>query len=303
MQTIKIHSSKGILFLGDLHVDFNSIKECEDIANEIAFSGKADILIQLGDICDKNKLSSHELDSLTSMVNNWTKVFKEVHILEGNHDKLDKNYSIIMYLKHLGIHIHDDDILFETNLGKIRCGHYFIDKSYSSFGHFRMTLAEFKQDYQYGFLGHQHDYQRLEDNFHHLGSSRFVSFGEKKINESASKKYSVIDSKGLQFFNLNSTIPMYDVSSLDELTNLPKMAKVRYVFNSFEQLKNDLDTVNNEKNLYYLLQKKLNFSNVNLKEIKTEETKTKDIIRQFLKDIDDPDVKRLLTEEFKKEYA
>lgn len=287
------------MFLGDLHVDINSIYECEAIANEIAFSGKADVLVQLGDICDKNKLSSHELDSLTAIIKNWQSIFKEVHILEGNHDKLDKNYSIIMYLKHLGVHIHDDDIIMNTNYGKVRCGHYFIDKSLSSFGHFRMTYDEFKKDCDYGLLGHQHDFQQFEDNFCHLGSSRYVSFGERKVQ---SKVYAVLDNNGLNYSLVTSCIPMYDISSLQELERVPKKSKIRYIFNSFEQLKNELETINNIKNNYFLFQKKLNFSNIKIDNKAQTINKTNDIVANFLKQIEDKDIRNILEEEFRKEF-
>lgn len=296
---INLQSSKGILFLGDLHVDYISLQECEAIANEIAFSNKADVLIQLGDICDKNKLSSHELDCLTAIIKNWQSVFKEVHILEGNHDKLDKDYSIIMYLKHLGVNIHDDDVIFNTPYGNVHCGHYFIDKSLSSFGHFRMTLEEFKKDCDYGLLGHQHDFQQFEDNFCHLGSSRYVSFGERKVQ---SKLYAVLNNNDFDFSVVTSAIPMYDVSSLSELERVPKKSKIRYIFNSFEQLKNELNAVNTLKNNYYLFQKKLNFGSIKVENKIETVNKTNEIISNFLKQIEDKDVRKILEEEFKKEF-
>jgi DNA repair exonuclease SbcCD nuclease subunit len=296
---VKLQSSKGILILGDLHVDYSNLRECEEIANEIAFSNKADILIQVGDICDKNKLASHELDALTSMIKKWQTVFKEVHILEGNHDKLDKNYSIIMYLKHLGVHIHDDDVVFETPYGNLRCGHYFIDKSVSSFGHFRMTLEEFRKDCDYGLLGHQHDFQLFEDNFCHIGSSRYVSFGERKIQ---SKVYAVLNNNGLEYSNVTSCIPMFDISSLQELERLPKKSKVRYIFKSFEQLKNELEIVNTKKNQFFHFQKKLDFGHVNIKKSDNPVQKTANIVQDFLKQIEDVEVRNILNEEFKKEF-
>lgn len=296
---INLQSSKGIIFLGDLHVDSNSLQECEDIANEIAFSNKADVIVQLGDICDKNKLSSHELDTLTSIAKNWQTIFKEVHIIEGNHDKLDKEFSIIMYLKHYGLKIHDDDIIFDTPFGVVRCGHYFLDKSNGAFGHYRYSLEEWKKDIDYGLLGHQHDFQSLGTNFCHLGSSRFVSFGEHKVD---SKKFAVLNSSGLELFDINSTIPMFDISTLQELERVPKKAKVRYIFKSFEQLKNELETVNNKKNGFYHFQKKLDFDSIKISKDRPVVRKTGDLITDFLNNIEDKEVKNILAEEFKKEY-
>lgn len=200
---VPLKLSKGILFLGDLHVESSALKECLEIAKEIAEqSEKADILIQLGDLCDKNKLNSEELYNLTLITNIWKKAFNEVHIVQGNHDRLDSNYSIIDYLNLLNVNIYPDDVCFYFKNTLIRCGHYFVDKSESSFGHFRYTLDDFKLGYSYGLLGHQHDFQTLTNNICHLGSARFVAFSVRTKHSTNVTLYCLITVWSLFLLNL-----------------------------------------------------------------------------------------------------
>lgn len=289
-----------ILVLGDLHIEEDSFNECVEIAEEAAGIGEragCDTIVQLGDLCDKNKVNGWELDLLTFVVKHWEKKFKNVIIMSGNHDKSQKGMTILNYLKWLDIPLYEDEYIDKEN--NILFGHYFLDKSLGAFGKYKYTTEEVK-NYKYVILGHQHDYQRITDNIYHLGSARYTSFGE---SEALKKKVAIIDGDKLDFFELTSTIPLFKVSSLEELDKLPKRAKVQYEFKSFKQLKEEIKVINEIKKTFFAFKKKNDFINtVAANSVEKESSKSvRQYIREFLESIKDNEVKNILEQEFEGE--
>jgi predicted phosphodiesterase len=141
--------------------------------------------------------------------------------------------------------------------------------------------------------------QKVSNKVCHLGSSRFVSFGE---NPTIAKRYAVIENNKIQYKTIKSVIPMYSISTIEELKSLPERSKVRYVFNSFKQLRDEIEIVEKYKSKFHKFQKKLNFT-IETKVVETKEAKSnKDIITSWLSGIKDVDMKQLLTEEFQNEF-
>lgn len=292
------------MVMGDLHIELSDLQECKDIVSEINRIGKqygCKQLIQLGDLCDRNKLTSEEVFDLTQNVDRWASCFEQVHIIEGNHDKLDNKHSIIDYLYYLApnITIHSDEAVISTSLGGVLCGHWFVDKSNGAFGHYKYTVEELrKRKEKIVFLGHQHDAQAIDDFIYHTGSSRYVDFGE----STKPKKVAILSDK-LEWVELKSPIPLYNVTSLSELAKVPDRAKVRYIFKSFSQLKNEIEAVEELKVRFFRFKKKLDFQNENIKVQKTSVRKTpKEMFNALLDDIQDLDVKQTLKEEFELEF-
>ena len=288
------------IVLGDLHVEEKSLKECQDIITEVCslrIASNINTIIQVGDLCDKNRLNATELLELTHMMHQLKSNFEYVYILEGNHDKQDRNTSIIQYLKYLGIHVVDDYFVWNNFL----FGHWFTDKSTGAFGHYRYTVDELKEkNYKGVILGHQHDPQVIDENIHHIGSARYTSFGE---NHKLLKKVGFISNDNLTFAALSSPIPLCKVSSIEELKSLPDRAKVQYEFKSFTQLKEEIKTINELKNRFFSFKKKNDF----VMDIKRNSVSSspkrdiRDIIQDFLGTIKEAEIKNILEEEFKGE--
>lgn len=304
-----LNLGKSAVFLGDLHIEQDSIEECIKLAEYIS-TIKADTLIQLGDWSDCNKFTTDELYCSTYMANLFKSKFKNVIVIQGNHDLAQKNKAIIDYLEFLGITILHDDSVVSINNVNFRLGHWFIDKSWDAFGKYRYKLEDLtkqnkKDKVKYTLLGHQHNFQDMskKDYVFHLGSARYVNFGE---NGELPKHYAYFNGKSLELKYIEGLRPLINATTIEDLIKAPSDAKVRYIFKSFKQLKDELDTVNELGKKYFQFKKKLDFDNVisTGEEVNTEKKNTKQIIKEWLKQkIDDPEVKKLLVSEFKKEFA
>lgn len=305
--------NNGYAFLGDVHEEEDHLKEITDIITEvceISIENKATNFYQLGDFCHKNRLEAKELYYVMSHIAKLKKTFKKITFIEGNHDKKDNQVSIISFLKWLGISIFGDEYLLKTEYGDVFLGHFFVDKSKDAFGtHHKYIVDDLKKKYsfKYALLGHQHDYQQI-DNIHHLGSARYVAFGE---TQSVKKRMAILNKDGLKFHELKSVIPIYNVSTIVELEAIPARAKVRFIFKSFLSYKNDLKIVNSMKGKFVDLKTKLDFSSslnnldktINVKVNTNGKLNNKEIVEQWLKQIPDSELRNILDVEFKKELT
>lgn len=305
--------STGYAFLGDVHEEEDHLKEITSIIEEvceISLSYGVSHFFQLGDLCQKNRLEALELYYLLGHISKCKKTFKLVSLIEGNHDKKDNEISIISFLKWLGIKVYSDEYLLETPFGNLFLGHFFVDKSKDAFGtHHKYTVENLKNKYsfKYGLLGHQHDYQQI-DNIYHIGSARYVSFGE---NGNIKKKMAIWNKDGLKFIDLKSPIPIFNVSTIKELEKIPSRSKVRFIFKSFSSFKDDLKKVESFKGKFVDLKKKLDFSSISpysddlstkLKKIEgSGKINNKLMVEEWLKQIPDTELRKILDEEFKKE--
>lgn len=299
-----ISKRHGVLFLGDVHFEKEALTEIEAIFKEL-WEIPASLFIQLGDLCDRNRLDPIELDSLTYTMQKSIENFDSVYVLKGNHDSLDGTRAIIDYLRYIGVSILNDDYFLQfTN--KYWLGHWFTDKSWDSFGKdYRYTVEEMKQkDFNYCFLGHQHDFQTIDEekNIYHLGSARYVKFSEK---ESLKKRVAFVCDNKLEFIELKSVIPIYNVSNVRELEKLPKKSKVRFIYKTFTSFKEDVKIVNQLKNNFHSFKSKIDFkvsTHYTTDDIKKETSnRPKDLIYKWLNTINDNEMKNLLEEEIKKE--
>jgi hypothetical protein len=315
----KITIENDIVFLGDVHLEEDSIGECFKILDELVKSyPKECTLVQLGDLTDKNKLNAIELDALTEFAVGLASHFKQVIFIDGNHSKLDKNNSIINYLVHLreNIEVYQDELELDFAGKKIIVGHFFLDTSNGAFGDFRYKAEELSQKYDYGLFGHQHDLQdhlAKKGHFLHLGSARYTSFGEDLDNP---KYYAYLDKESAEQGLAVALDVIYGCTRLVNIYSLEELAsalestqvgelKVRYIISSFEQLKKEIDLLKPYKNAFAQFKIHNQFINDNYKKIEettTESFNSAELINTWIEKIEDKDVKQILTEAFTDAY-
>lgn len=311
----KIAIDNDIVFLGDVHLEEDSIEECFNILKEITKVYPEDAtLLQLGDLTDKNKLNSVELEALTEFVVGLASHFKQVIFIDGNHSKLDKNNSIINYLRFLrsNIQVYQDELEIDFVGKKIIVGHFFLDSSNGAFGDFRYKAEELAKSYDYGLFGHQHDFQdhlAKKGHFLHLGSARYTSFGE---HIDKPKYYAFLDKEsakqnlGVELETINALTPLSNVYSLEELQRTPDYCKVRYIVTSFEQLKKEIDTLKGYRHVFKQFKIHNEFVHTGFAREQdtnpSENFNSGELINTWIEKIQDIDVKQLLTEAFKDAY-
>jgi len=284
-----------ILLFSDPHITENSIEELEEVFKEILSYIKVNTyIICLGDYYDKKHPTAKEIEFGTK----WAKIFREKSIdfvmLRGNHPTIKEKVSSVEYLKHLGIEV-VDDIIFKN----IFCGHFMCDKSKVFYGYYEKDrkLSDIKA--KYIFLGHYHSFQQLDKNAWHLGSVRYVTWNE--LNDKSKKIAIITEDNQVKFVDLKTPIKMKEVSSVNELNNLDNNLKVRIVYKDFNAFKNEVNEINKYKSKFKELKIKLDFE-------KTEEVKEtkktvniQDLINNWLKNIKDEEVRKILENEFKED--
>lgn len=293
--------------MGDLHLDEENSEECVDLVREV-MSLEPDVFIHLGDFCHKNTINSKLLVTLTYL-GDWIarRTKNRSVLLRGNHDAFDEENSIISYLQFLGNKIINSD---EFEGADTIYGHFFTDKSKDAFGKYKYTLEALQKDYKFGFFGHQHDFQRLAPGFYHLGSARYVHFNE---DQNIKKRFAVMDDNNIEFIEYSSTIPMFNVSSTEDLKKLPRKSKVRYIYTSFLNMKQEIELINKIKKEFFRFKTKLEFfdkeKNALLEQYNHArgyvplEMKLGAIFEKWLKTVENTKVKNILEKEFEKELG
>ena len=285
------------IILGDPHVNEKSISELEEIFRE-AMTYSADTFICLGDIFDKKRPTPREISFITKVVYELSRRYEKVVLLKGNHDTLTDTLSAIDYLTYIGANV---DIV-ETYKDEFNnfYGHFFTDKSLFEYGTHKYTTKKLEADYNYTFLGHQHNIQKVSDKIFHIGSCRYVNFNE--VTDEFKQLVKMDDNGKLEFCELNSPIKMQDFDSVDDLSKCESAKKVRLIVSSFAQFKRDIIKINEYKNKFKDFKVKLDFeqkletaptdNKTNVKEKKSLQI----LVREELAKIEDKEVKQLLEE-------
>jgi hypothetical protein len=97
---------------------------------------------------------------------------------------------------------------------------------------------------------------------------------------------------------------MYNVYALKELENISIRSKVRFIYTSFEQLKNSIKYITEMKKKFYEFKTKIDFKPISLtetKEVKTIKSNS-EFVRDWLKTINDSEIRNLLEKEFSSEF-
>lgn len=285
---------KAVVF-SDPHINYNSIDELEKIFNEIfdiAIEKKVDSIVMCGDYYDRKTPNIHAFLFGTKWAKKFKDSFERVVFLNGNHDNVF-DVSNLSYLSYMGLEIADE---YETE--GFYFGHFFTDKSPINYGK-HITLNSLKKKYKYIILGHYHDFVKLEKNAWHIGSVRYVSFGE---NEKEKKKVAIVDTKKekIEFVDLKSPIPIITVNDFEKLKKIKKNTKVRIVFKNFLDYKAVVNEIDKYKRKFVEFKVKLDFDDnelyLNTKNGSVEE----DFVVNWLNSIEDKNVRGYIEEALKR---
>lgn len=225
------------LIFTDSHISIDSLEELNNIFKEI-ISYSAERLIMIGDYFHKKNPTTKEILFATRWATEFKKKYKDIIWVRGNHDKIQE-ISSVDYLKYLDLNVVDD----YTDENNNYFGHFMVVGSWQGFEE-KISAIMLQNKYNFILLGHQHSFQQFSDKMFHLGSCRFVSWGESRDKN---KQIALIDDDSILFIPLHSPIPMIDVVSALELDNIDKMTKVRFIINDFNTLQKIVNQIKNLK--------------------------------------------------------
>jgi len=284
------------LLIADIHIEDNAIEEIDSIFVNDICKLKADRIIQLGDLFDKNRPTPNELKFTTHLINKLIKQYKDVTLLSGNgsHEFLN-GVGIIEYMHELGAKVIPKDHFVQENC---YYGHHMLHESLLEYGTGKCGLKDLKQ-YNYAILAHQHNFQKFNDKVYHLGSIRYQNFNE----ASDENKYVAIltDNKELELIALKSPIKMKDFYSLVELEKADKNIKARLCINSFEQFKKSINEIHKYKLKFSQFKVKLDFEEekVELEKADNSNKKLEEILQEGIAQVKDIEVREMLQKALK----
>ena len=272
------------LLWSDPHITEKNLDELEKIFTEI-ISYSADKVIMLGDYWHRNKPTAKELLFGTKWAVRFKQKYKEVIFLRGNHDS-DRTNNVIDYLQYFGIKIVDNYVDEYNNY----YDHCMLYESPNAYGHGKIGIKNLQQ-YNYILLGHEHRFVKIIQNVYHIGSCVAVNY-----NEENSNKYFALysDDKGLQFIPIKSVIPMISINSIYDIKKLNKNTKIKLIYNSWEKYKEEINDINTEMNKFYEYKIFLNFDIQQNNQIIINQIDKENIIKDYIDNIKDKDVKQLL---------
>lgn len=181
-------------------------------------------------------------------------------------------------------------------------GHWMVSDSKFAYG----TAAYKTEDlskYTACFLGHQHTPQVIKPNIFHLGSIRYVSFGE--FGEP--KGFAILDGTAPEplYREIKHCIPMHEInlshakeSGYSIFDTMPIQSKVRVVIDSWELYKETADLLNKVGKKFFEFKIKHEYESPKI-EVSTKTVQKSNIIENYLENIQDKEVKVILKEQFK----
>lgn len=244
-------------FFSDPHITLDSIDELENTFNwilEYFKSKKLNTIVMLGDYFTKKTPNIKAFIFGTKWARKFKDNFEKVIFLNGNHDNKEQT-SNLEYLKYLDIEV-VDEYVFEKE--KIYCGHFFVKESPINYGKDYKSLKSIGK-FKYIILGHYHDFSELDKNAWHLGSCRYVSFGETK-----EKYVAVFDGKIFSFEKIPTVIPAITVHTVKELKKINKNTKVRIVFDNLQEYKKFLAEAKKYHKKFIKFKAEVNFEDNNI---------------------------------------
>jgi predicted phosphodiesterase len=281
-----------ILVTGDYHIEETCSSECVAISNEIC-SYDADIMVNLGDLFEKKSPTPYETYIASLITKAFTNKFSEVCYLTGNHTEISPAYTNIDYLAMISdnLKIVGNEYIFEN----ILFGHYMTNKSSLMYCKSDRSVEPLTK-HRFTLLGHQHSFQKLADNVWHLGSTRWVHFGE--ANDE--KKYcAIIENGNIVFHEIKNAVPMRAVSTLDDLRKLSNKTKIYYKIRTFEQLKNEIEELKKVQKDFYMFRIKIEPVTNNNSVIQVNTNRNiRETIKKWIDELSNNDIKTELIDEF-----
>lgn len=286
-----------IAIYGDLHIDEPSIPEIKEIFEEIYFNQDFQRVVFLGDIFNKKKPTPTEVDFFTWLVVNMLKK-GAVDIVVGNHDESTTKSSALDYVKHLGVTIHKGESCALLGNFKLGIGHFFTDKGDEFYKDETHKVSDLSKKYDFTLLGHDHRFKKLAENVYHLGSVRRKSFNEL---EYGLPKYAILapESGKVDFCEIKSAIPMYEVNSIEEALKTNSRAKLRLVFTSFNSYLSSINKLQELNNRFEAFKIKHDYTQkIEKKDTTIQKGRSfSDIFAKFLKETVKNDRVKSLIEE------
>jgi len=297
------------LIVGDNHIDEDCFLETEHVFKEILKYDAGEVVF-LGDVFHKNNPSPKEIDFAMRWFRRFVDRYGDVNVILGNHD-LYGGYQVTKLLTYVGVSVkRDNEWSMSSPVGSFFFGHYFVEESVDNYSVNPIKIADISSKYKYVFLGHQHRWQELTNNAWHVGSTRYVGFGEYG-DPLIPKKIAVIDSRGdVSFKELKQPYPLTQFSCVDDMykhyRSGPKTTiydKIRLKYTDFDSYKKDINKLDPILlPLNHKIKIKLDF--VNNQIVKAYETgvtpnqiSTEQVVSKWLDSIEDKDVKEILTKE------
>jgi DNA repair exonuclease SbcCD nuclease subunit len=289
-----------IIAFADPHIEESNIEELDKVFNEIFDHSSVDAhIICLGDFYHKNRPTAKEIEFGTKWASRLKNNNQFFTMLRGNHTMVNfkDNDSSVEYLKYFGI-----SILEELVIDNIYFGHKMTEKSDMFFGIDIPTEARYEiktselLKYNISLLGHQHAYQEIDEAIYHIGSIIYTTFNEVNVSKKYIFKIDEKDKK-IEKIELKTPYPMVEISSVNELDKYEYNTKIRLVFKTFEDFKNNISKATQYKNRFIVFKIKCDFDKT-IQIIDEKQSSKEDIILKWINSIKDKDVREELIKEF-----
>jgi len=236
-----------MLIFADPHIREKNIKELDTIFFEIEKWIEPDeVIVCLGDWYHNKRPTAIEIEFGTEWATHFRKISKDFHMIRGNHPMVtyNKNESSVEYLEHTDIKVVEDIVI-----DNMYFGHKMTEKSNMAFGLVVPSISRYEvlvedlKKYRYSFLGHQHQFQVIDENIYHPGAIIYNTFGEVH-----SKGRYIVKMKEKPFIiQLETPIPMVDIIDIKHLDQVPERTKVRFIFNDFQDFRNNINSIQKYK--------------------------------------------------------
>jgi hypothetical protein len=289
-----------ILTFADPHIEESNIEELDKVFNEILnYFNKDTHIICLGDYYHKNRPTAKEIEFGSKWSSKFMNFFKNFTMLRGNHTMVNfkENNSSVEYMKYFGVSVLEDIVI-----NNIYFGHKMTEKSDMFFGIDIPTEARYEiktadlLKYDISLLGHQHAYQEIDKAIYHIGSIIYTTFNEINVAKKYIFKINEKD-KTIEKIELKTPYPMVEVSSVNELNKYEYNTKVRLIFKTFEDFKNNISKATQYKNKFITFKIKCDFDKT-IQIIDEKQSSKEDIILKWINSIKDKDVREELIKEF-----
>lgn len=311
MQMFYLEKHKELILIkifSDLHITKESISECRAIVREIIESEPQpnDELWFLGDTFHaKNardkKLTAEELKCFVGILRDCNEHFNTVIWLDGNHDQITENLSLISFSKMLFPNVNVVGRTFDVvrNNKKIYLGHHMTEQSGEFVSDLNYKVKDLDKEYDLWLLGDNHKHMKLGKNGWHVGSARRVSFNEVDYGQPV---FGILDLQTLKidWKPLQSAIPMKRVESMAELKKVAQngsQAQIQLVFKDFQTFIKNVDKLPDYEKKFHRFSIKHDYTKTYSKKTTKKKTQTFDeVFDKYLKTVKNERVRELILE-------
>lgn len=290
-----------IIITTDWHLNESCIDELKEIIDEVYYEQDEKIVgtVIIGDLFDRKRPTPIEVEAMTNILCNLLKVMP-VTIITGNHEELSNKISALDYTSHFGVKIERNKCIYNKDLQnfKILFGHFYTEET-DEFARSNIKVKDLEQEANLVLLGHYHGFKKMGNYTYHLGSLRRVNFKEVDFGI---PKYAIFDlqTHEIEFREVKSAIPMFEVDSLAKVATKPSRAKIRVVYKDFAKFKLEANQIPEVKKKVFELKIKLDFKNLVQTVASIEDTKSRsfeDIFDEFLhSEVEDKEVQTIIKE-------